>query len=984
MEDGNPHPRRSSEGESQDGLGWWQEGLSPPDRKGRSARNRGQQKFHGTLYYFLWYIYLGALVSFSGLVFFTIGFGWPLLQDYIADLPDDGLLDDYRPDLGSVLLAGDGSVVAEFFEEKRRLARFEDLPSNLVQALIATEDQRFYDHQGLNPFRIALAFKNNLTTGSMQGGSTLTQQLAKDLYTGGERTYQRKIKEALYALKLEQELSKEEILAIYFNQVGFGHRTRGIAAAAEHYFGRVPSEITLAQSATLVGLLKATTRYSPISHPERSQERRKVVLRAMATEGFITQEELEQASTEDLALGKKSSSGARQKNSYPYWTSFFSENLLTGEGFRGKNPPTNDPPDLLDREQINSKGLKIKTTLNPTLQDWADESIRKALIEQEGRRRKNHPGWGLKPEEYPKFSAKIKPKAKLLGIVTGKVEPNWLTVKLVDIQGTPEVAVPRAPEDDWRTEFGVLGKDFYVQLRAYEREASGKGNRASVPEQDLINRGLVSEQDYAFRLTDQHLDQHAQGAIVCLEVGTGRILAWSGGFDWYSEPSLRQRIRCVERTQPGSSFKPIIFARALEQGYTPSHQISNEPYYKELLNGKVWAPKNYTGKTGGHKPLREVLIQSLNIPTVRVFETLIGKSYDYDPLSGGHTLEIARRLGIRSPIPKEMSVALGTAEVTPLEMATAYSVFANSGALVEPYAIESIETRDGQVAYSHRPSGNPTALDPMVSFLLTDILTGVIRKSSGTAYRRAHDFPFPIAGKTGTTNRYFDAWFVGYSKNLVTAVWIGHDRRTSLGNRRSGGAVALQPWLEFMGKAIPYHLDEYLGYTAEEIEASTETLTSADNMFAFDPPPGGLQKVKICRASSGRVNAFCDKTMYIWVKEGEYLGVCRDCGLRYEDDLPVSLPPPPGYPPRLSADTLPPPAQVRLRDGTPIIPPTPRPRGPSVEIRDAESLGRLAPAYRESAPPPERPPRPRRNTRRLETPPEEPPSIRPKRERSLR
>jgi membrane peptidoglycan carboxypeptidase len=333
---------------------------------------------------------------------------------------------------------------------------------------------------------------------------------------------------------------------------------------------------------------------------------------------------------------------------------------------------------------------------------------------------------------------------------------------------------------------------------------------------------------------------------------------------------------------------------------------------------------------------------SLNIPTVRIFETLVGRIYQHDPYYGRQSLEIARRMGIKAHIPKELSVALGTATLTPLELATAYSVFANNGTLVEPYAIEWIESRDGDRLYVHLPSGKENVIDPVHSFLITDILTGVIREQEGTAYRLAHDFPFPIAGKTGTTNEYYDAWFVGYSKNLVTALWIGHDRWTSLGGQRSGGGVALPPWLEFMEKAIPYHLETHLGVSKEEIAGASGKATLAEDTFGFEKPEGELRKMEVCSYSLLKPNAYC-KTTTIWVKAGdEPWGVCKDCGIEYVD-APAAEPIPlfPSQAPSLSGAR--PHRPVRRLEPLPIAPPDPPSTDPNVEIQNTRGLDLRSP-----------------------------------------
>ncbi len=283
----------------------------------------------GTIRLLLGYLYVGSLLTVASLVFMALGYGWPWLRDYVEQL-ELKRVSDYRPDLGSQLIAADGTPIAEFYKEtkRQRLARYEDLPKHLIDALVATEDQQFYKHNGVNPVRIAMAFYTNFTTGSRKGASTITQQIAKNMIVGETKTYERKIEEALYALKIEQQLSKEEILTIYLNQMPFGHNWEGIWAASEGYYGKTPKDLNLAESATLVGLLKANATYSPILNPENSLFRRKLVLNAMLECGYITQEERDKAAAEELVLVQKKADRRPSLNRYPYWRAFFEEKLF--------------------------------------------------------------------------------------------------------------------------------------------------------------------------------------------------------------------------------------------------------------------------------------------------------------------------------------------------------------------------------------------------------------------------------------------------------------------------------------------------------------------------------------------------------------------------------------------------------------------------------------------------------------------------------
>jgi penicillin-binding protein 1A len=909
------------------------------------------KKDPGVVRSFIFYLYIGSLLTFAAVVFFAIGYGWPYLAYHIEQLPDIELVNDYRPDLGSQLIDNGGEPIAQFFnEDKRRLRllRYEEIPDNFVKALVATEDQQFFVHRGINPIRIAQAAIRNFRTGSMHGGSTITQQLAKDLFTDKSKTLQRKIHEALYSLKIEQALSKEEILTIYLNQVHFGHNATGLLSASEFYFGKHPTELDLAECATLVGILKANTRYSPILNPERSKTRRGVVLRAMLDVGYISEDEYIGAASEELELRSGSTKTAPQLDKYPYWTQFLRDKILLRQEGPDQLALTSDLVHL-DREALETGGNRIRTTLDPQMQNWATEALQAALREQEQIRRKSQYHFGSG------FSDKVETGANLLGRITGFEEPNWLTVKLVQVPGEPVVAVRHPGSRDWREEFGVLKVDYYVPLKAFDPSAVDATGEVSIPEIDLINRGLVSRQPVRFQLSNQWDDQHAEGALVCIEVGTGRILAFVGGFDWYSELPTSRRNRAVEPVQPGSSFKPIIYAAAFENGYSPNTMVSNAPYEKMLPNGVPWRPGNYEKDyLGGTFSIRRALVKSLNIPTVRVFETLVGNVYEYDAFFGKPSLEIAKRVGIRQPIQKDLSVSLGTANVTPLEMTTAYSVFANNGMLVEPYAVEWIESRDGERMYMHLPTGKENALDPLHAYLITDILTDVVRTREGTAYRLASDFPYPIAGKTGTTNDYCDAWFCGYSKNLATSVWIGHDRKASLGSKRSGSRVALPPWLDFMKKAIPYHLEKTQGIIPDSIPSATETERVEGHILSFEKPTEGLKEVEVCVYSGLRPNAYCKTRMNTYLASDVPRGFCTACGVQYKE-VPVAQTEEPVYPSqsRYEEPAVPPqPRRVRRLQpitgerGLPPSAPAPQPPpsvGPQFEIENTRDIDMTQP-----------------------------------------
>ncbi len=570
------------------------------------------------------------------------------------DLPRIQELEVFRPSSVTRLFSVDGDVVGEFFVEKRVPVALDEIPVHLRQAVIATEDRRFYEHAGLDWRGIVRAMVKDIRAGSFkEGGSTITQQLAKVLFLTPEKTMTRKFKEAILALQIERRYRKDEILALYLNQIYLGSGAYGVEAAANRYFGKHVWELDLAECALIAGLPRGPTRYSPLVNPDKALSRRATVLESLLATGRITGEQYRQAVEEPLRLSSSSSPGT----SAPYFVSFIRPRL---EEILGEN--------LLYRG-----GLTIQTTLKPSWQRVAEQALKNGLDALENRHRGGDVSW-----EQP------------------------------------------------------------------------------------------------------------QGAVLILDARTAMIRAMVGGRDY--ETSQFNRATQAYR-QPGSAFKPVIYAYALEKGYTQADRIWDGPVSYPQAGGKVWEPQNYSGGFEGEITLRKALEISQNIVTIKLLERL-GPS---------PVVDFARHLGIGSLLHSDLSLALGTSEVTLLDLVSAYQVFANGGIWVEPSGIVEVLDHNGRSLWKTAPASR-LVLSQETAYVLTNMLEGVIQRGTG---RGARHLSWPLAGKTGTTEKSRDALFVGYSPALVAGVWVGEDSGRSLGEKETGARAALPVWREVMGKVLP-------------------------------------------------------------------------------------------------------------------------------------------------------------------------------------
>jgi penicillin-binding protein 1A len=575
-------------------------------------------------------------------------------------LPSVTALESFDPSEGTKVYDDNDEQITEFHVERRIFVPLQQIPRSLRDAVIATEDARFYSHHGVDPTGIMRAVYQNFRRGRIvEGGSTITQQLAKVLFLTPDKSLERKLKEAVLALTLERHYSKDRILELYLNQIYFGQGAFGVEAAARTFFGKSVSELTLSESALLAGLPKAPTTYSPFDHPDAAKRRRATVLARMVETGAIKAEPAKRAGRAALALVPPE----RRRNTAQYFLEYVQQALEQQYG----------------AELVFKGGLHVYTTLSPAMQLRAEQALREGLRAVEARR-----------------------------VAAAKAKPD--------------TAVVDRPE----------------------------------------------------------------GALLAIEPQTGYIKAMVGGYDYFKSEFNRA---VQARRQPGSAFKPFIYIAALEAGMTPATVVDDSPVeYPVGRNGKPWKPDNYDRKFRGPITYQQALEESINVAAVKVQEQVGIR----------RTIDVARRLGVESPLSDNLSLALGTSDLTLLELTSAYGALANQGAWMHPLAIRYVLDAQRRLLEENPPQGRQV-LSPAVAYVTTQMLKGTIERGTGVT---AKALGRPAAAKTGTTNDYSNAWFIGYTPKLVTGVWVGYDRPRSLGRDETGSRVAVPIWTTFMSQAL--------------------------------------------------------------------------------------------------------------------------------------------------------------------------------------
>jgi penicillin-binding protein 1A len=601
-----------------------------------------------------------AVIMF--LVTTCIVFGVVSYFYFVHDLPSIETLKNYRPPTITKFFSEDGEIIGEFSVEKRQVVSLDRVPPHLVQAFVAGEDARFYQHKGLDYLAILRALFRNIFTGDIvQGGSTITQQVVKSILLSPEKSFSRKIREAILSFKIEKYLSKEEILYLYLNQIYLGHGVYGVAAAAEDYFGKTIGEVNLAESALLAGLPQAPGKYSPYNHPEQARRRQTYVLNRMVEDGLISHGEYMEALQTPLKIKGRQNSPTEKA---PYFVEHVRRYVEEKYG----------------KEALYKNGLQVYTTIDTDLQKIAQAAILSGLQEIEKR------------------------------------------------QKSPPPDTPSSLE----------------------------------------------------------------GALVCFDLETGYVKALVGGRDFKKSQFNRAT---QARRQTGSAFKPIVYASALDKGYTPASIIVDAPIIFEWADTK-WKPKNFEEKFFGPTTLRNGLTHSINIVTVKIAQD-IGTDY---------LKEYARKLGISSPLQNDLSMALGSSGISLYELTKAYAVFANQGNNFRPIFIKKILDREGNLLEENLPLSYPEesqskerVISPQTAYIMTHLLEGVVQHGTGW---RAKALSRPVAAKTGTTDQFLDAWFIGYTPSFITGVWVGFDEERSLGENETGSRAASPIWVNFMSKML--------------------------------------------------------------------------------------------------------------------------------------------------------------------------------------
>lgn len=777
------------------------------------------------------------ILAFITSALFILLSGGLLFFYYSHQLPDFTSLKERNLNAFSIVYSEDDEIVGKFLLDNRIPIAYEKIPKPMIQAFLAAEDAEFFHHRGIDYKGIARALLKNLLAGKIvQGGSTITQQVTKTFFLTPKRSFLRKLKEVAYAFGLERTLTKEEILALYLNHIYLGNGAYGIEAASESYFNKRVEQLNLSEMALLAGLVKAPSRYSPVNNLSRAKERQHYVLSRMAELGFITHEQKEKALRTPLKIQPR---GSAFFSKAPYFTELIRHQIERKYG----------------KEKLYKEGLRIYTTLDLNLQKAAQRSVEIGLRDLDKRQGFRGPVQTLTPEELKNLMKRRKGTLQPLS-------PNEIYEAVV------------LSKDDSKKSYTVWVEDRKATLPYAEMTWAlqikptphFKPGQVKTPG-DLLKTGDVvqvrvkdsskKDQPLTFMLEQEPL---VQAALICMDPKTGFVKAMVGGRD-FSESQFNRAVH--SRRQPGSAFKPFIYAAALEKGYTPSTLLMDSPVeYSDYDGGYYWAPKNYDKDFKGPITFRNALAHSRNVVTVKILEDI----------GIGYALKFIKRIGIESPIKRDLSIALGTSGVSMLEMVSSFSVFANGGERIQPIFIKKIVTMKGEVLEENTPfveyeepeeeeegeEATPPpqrpappireqVLSPQHAFIITHLLEGVVQHGTG---QRAKVLGRPIAGKTGTSSDYTDAWFVGYTPSLLAGVWVGFDDKTSLGKNETGSKAALPIWISFMDQALrdmpvePFRVPEKIVLVKVNLETGTPADGSSPQTIIEAFVEGTLPKEK--------------------------------------------------------------------------------------------------------------------------------------------
>jgi penicillin-binding protein 1A len=673
------------------------------------------------------------------------------------NLPSLEALTDYQPKIPMRVYTSDGALIGEFGEERRTLVSIREVPEQLKQAILAAEDERFYQHTGIDYLGVARAAYANLVQGGRrQGASTITMQVARNFFLSSEKTLTRKLYEALLAFKIENNLSKDQILELYINQIYLGQRAYGFAAAAQIYFGKSLDKLSLAEAAILAGLPKAPSAYNPVANPQRARQRQQYVLRRMKELGHITEQQLAEAVKAPLPAHREVDDFAGVHGEY------LAE--MVRQAVYEQYP-----------EEAYTKGFRVYTTIRKADQEAAYEAVRRGLIAYD--RSQGYRG----PEAFIDLAANAS-EDDIEEALADYADVDDLKAAMV-LAANPKELKAALKSGETVT---VSGEGLRFAARALEDKTA---------QQRRIRRGaLIRLQKDEKKVWQVVQLPDAEAAFVSLDPGSGAIRALIGGFDFH-----RNKFNHITQAwrQPGSSFKPFIYSAALEKGFTPATVIADEPIVVEadVTGSQRWEPKNYDGKFEGPMRMRTALAKSKNMVSIRILQSIDPK-YAQDYIT---------RFGFDADKhPPYLTMALGAGSVTPMQLARGYAVFANGGYLIQPHYIQKIvDDRGNELGAARPPQAGDEALrviDARNAFIMDSMLQDVTRygTAASTSKLGRHD----LAGKTGTTNDFVDGWFCGYQPELVAVAWVGFDQPKTLGKNQTGGRIALPIWIDYMAKAL--------------------------------------------------------------------------------------------------------------------------------------------------------------------------------------
>ena len=704
-----------------------------------------------------WIFY--PILLLTGLVLMACAMIAVVLILTYPNLPSLEILTDYQPKIPLRVYTADGYLIGEFGEERRAIVSIQEVPDVMKQAILAAEDDRFYQHGGIDSMGVLRAALSNIAgIGKKQGGSTITQQVAKNFFLTSEKTYVRKLYEALLSFKIEHNLSKDQILELYINQIYLGQRAYGFGAAAQIYYGKSLKDITVAEAAMLAGLPKAPSAFNPVVNPKRARLRQQYVLRRMRELGFIDEHVHEEALKQALVI-------KRETNEFAVRAEFVAE--MARQMAADRFP-----------EDVYSRGLRVYTTILKSDQEAAHASLRKGVLDYD--RRHGYRG----AETYVE-----------MGDIKSD-QDEALDVLLQDFSDAPDLrpAIVLKVESKQITAYCRGGEVLTISGDGMKLAARMLDDKA--PPNKRLRRGAVirvqPDEKNNWRITQM---PEVEAALLSTDPRTGAIRALVGGFD-FNRNKFNHATQAWR--QPGSSFKPFIYSASLEKGFTPASIINDEPISisAATTGSQAWSPKNYDGKYEGPMRMRTALAKSKNMVSIRLLQA-----------SGVHFVQdYATRFGFDADKhPPYLTMALGAGSVTPWQMVTAYSVFANGGYRVQPYIVSEIRDSKDQVLAQAQPvvAGDESlqAIDPRNAYLMDSMLRdvtiyGTAGRASATLKRR------DLAGKTGTTNEHVDAWFCGYQQTVVACSWVGFDQPKNLGAGETGGTTALPAWIGYMAKAL--------------------------------------------------------------------------------------------------------------------------------------------------------------------------------------